>query len=69
MVCQLDLGHQSAGYYTDRSRRTAYWDGRNDSGEQVASGVYFYQLRAGRSGLSVPHRRDYTALRRMVILK
>ena len=68
MVRQFDLGYQSAGYYTARSK-AAYWDGRNDRGEQVASGVYFYQLRAGRSGLSVPHRRDYTALRRMVIVK
>ena len=68
VVRQLDLGHQSAGYYTTRSK-AAYWDGRNDSGEQVASGVYFYHLRVGRSGLSVLHRRDYTALRRMVILK
>ena len=67
-VRQLDLGHQLAGYYTNRTK-AAYWDGRNDSGEQVASGVYFYHLRAGRSGLSVPHRRDYTAVRRMVILK
>ena len=65
---RLDLGHQSAGYYTDRSK-AAYWDGRNESGESVASGVYFYQLRVGRSGLSVPHRRDYTALRRMAIVK
>ena len=57
-VRQLNLGYQPAGYYTDRTK-AAYWDGRNDSGELVASGVYFYQLRAG----------DYTALRRMVILK
>ena len=57
-VRQLDLGHQPVGYYTDRTK-AAYWDGRNDSGEQVASGVYFYHLRVG----------DYTALRRMVILK
>ena len=55
---RLDLGHQSAGYYTARSK-AAYWDGRNERGESVASGVYFYQLRAG----------DYTALRRMVIVK
>ena len=59
MVRQLELGHQSAGYYTARTK-AAYWDGRNDRGEQVASGVYFYQLRAG----SFIH-----ALRRMVILK
>ena len=58
LVRQLDLGHQPAGYYTDRAK-AAYWNGRNESGESVASGVYFYQLRAG----------DYTALRRMVILK
>ena len=58
MVRQFELGHQPAGYYTDRSK-AAYWNGCNASGESVASGVYFYQLRA----------RDYTALRRMVIVK
>ena len=68
VVRQLNLGHQSAGYYTTRTK-AAYWNGRNESGESVASGVYFYQFRAGRSGLSVPHRRDYIATRRMVIVK
>ena len=58
LVRQLDLGHQSASYYTDRAR-AAYWNGRNESGESVTSGVYFYQLRAG----------DYSAIRRMVIVK
>ena len=58
LVRQLDLGHQSAGYYTDWTK-AAYWNGCNESGESVASGVYFYQLRAG----------DYIALRRMVVLK
>ena len=58
LVRELDLGHQRAGYYTDRSR-AAYWDGRNGLGEGVASGVYFYQLRAG----------DYLKLRKMVIVK
>ena len=58
LVRQLDLGHQSAGYYTDRAR-AAYWNCRNESGESVTSGVYFYQLRAG----------DYSAIRRMVIVK
>ena len=58
VVRRLDLGHQMAGYYTDRTK-AAYWNGRNEHGESVASGIYFYQLRA----------RDYTALRRMVILK
>ena len=58
VVRRLDLGHQMAGYYTDRTK-AAYWNGRNEHGGSVASGIYFYQLRV----------RDYTALRRMVILK
>ena len=58
LVRQFDLGHQEAGYYTDRARAT-YWDGQNAAGESVASGVYFYHLRAG----------DFTATWRMVILK
>ena len=58
VVRQLDLGHRAAGYYNDRAK-AAYWDGRNNHGESVASGVYFYQLRAG----------DYSQGRRMVIVK
>ena len=58
VVRRLELGHQSAGYYTDRSK-AAHWDGRNTSGELVASGAYFYQFRAG----------DYSQMCRMVILK
>ena len=58
MVRQFELGHQSAGFYTDPGH-AVYWDGYNERGESVASGTYFYQLRAG----------DYTALRRMVIVK
>ena len=45
LVRQMDLGHQRAGHYTERSR-AAYWDGRNGFGERVASGVYFYTLAA-----------------------
>ena len=58
VVRRLELGHQPVGIYQDQSR-AAYWNGRNASGELVASGVYFYQLRAG----------NYSALRRMVIVK
>ena len=58
LVRSLELGHQREGYYTSRSR-AAYWDGRNDVGERVASGIYFYQLQA--DGLSY--------LRKMVIVK
>ena len=58
VVRTLALGHQSAGFYQSRSR-AAYWDGRNAQGEPVASGVYFYTLRAG----------DFSATRKMVIRK
>ena len=58
LIRQLDMGHQMAGYYTARSR-AAYWDGRNEFGEQVATGVYFYQLQAD----------NVSFLRKMVILK
>ena len=58
LVRQLSLGHQVAGHYLSRSR-AAYWDGRNEVGEPVASGLYFYTLTAG----------DFTATRKMLILK
>ena len=58
VVRRLELGHQRAGYYTSRSR-AAYWDGRNEFGERVATGIYFYQLQADNMSL----------LRKMVILK
>ena len=58
LVRTLNLGHQPAGIYQQRSR-AAYWDGKNELGESVASGVYFYSLTAG----------DFTATRKMLIRK
>ena len=58
VVRRLDLGHQREGYYTSQGR-AAYWDGRNDVGERVASGIYFYQFQADNRSL----------LRKMLILK
>ena len=58
VVRTLNVGHRIASAYENRSK-AIYWDGRNDVGEPVASGVYFYTLAAG----------DYSATRRMVILK
>ena len=40
LIRTLVLGHQPAGVYQSKSR-AAYWDGRNELGEPVASGVYF----------------------------
>ena len=58
LVRVLKLGHQPAGIYQNRNR-AAYWDGKNERGEPVASGVYFYTLSA----------EGITATRRMVIRK
>jgi len=46
IVRTLFLGNQPAGYY-QKKHRAAYWDGHNEHGEQIASGVYFYTLKAG----------------------
>ena len=58
MVRRLEVGHQAAGIYQSRTR-ALYWDGRNDRGESVASGLYFYTLRAG----------EFTGTRKMLIRK
>ena len=58
VVRTLTLGHQDAGMYKNRTQ-AAYWDGKNELGETVASGLYFYTLTAG----------DFSATRRMLILK
>ncbi len=58
VVRRLDAGHQAAGIYQSRNR-ALYWDGRNGRGESVASGLYFYTLRAG----------EFTGTRKMLIRK
>ena len=58
LIRMLELGHQAAGTYKNKSQ-AAYWDGRNELGEQVASGLYFYTLTAG----------DFSATGKMLIRK
>jgi hypothetical protein len=58
LVRRFALGKQGAGIYTSRDQ-ALYWDGRNETGERVSSGIYFYQLRTGQ----------FNAVRRLVIAK
>ena len=57
-VRTLNLGHKSIGSYIATST-AAYWDGKNNAGEHVSSGIYFYTLQTDK----------FSATRRMVILK
>lgn len=58
LVRTLSLGHKPAGFYINKER-AAYWDGRNEAGEQIASGIYFYNLQAG----------DLIAVKKMIMRK
>ena len=58
VIRTLDVGYQTAAFYESRSK-AIYWNGRNEFGEGIASGVYFYHLSAG----------DFSATRKMLILK
>ena len=57
-IRQLQLGQVTAGRYVSADQ-AAYWNGKTETGEAVASDTYFYQLLAG----------NYTETRKMVILK
>ena len=41
LIRNFNLGHQARG------EKALYWDGKNREGETVASGIYFYQFKAG----------------------
>jgi len=58
LVRQMNLGQKRAGSYQSR-QQAIHWNGRNQNGESVTSGVYFYQIEAG----------DYRQIRKMVILR
>jgi hypothetical protein len=58
LVRTLNLGQKPAEHYITKDK-AAYWDGRNAIGERVASGIYFYQIQAGK----------FNDTKRMVILK
>ena len=58
VVRKLALGFIPAGIYQTKAS-SAYWDGTDDRCERVASGIYFYHLKAGK----------FSASRKMVIIK
>ncbi len=58
IVKKLDIGRKSAGIYRTQDQ-AAYWDGRNELGEAVASGIYFYTIQTD----------DYTATRKMIVAR
>jgi WD40 repeat protein len=56
LIRTLSPGRKSAGTYLTKSE-AAHWDGKNEAGEQAASGVYFYNIQAG----------EFTVTKKMVI--
>ena len=57
-VAELTNEVQNAGYYN------VIWNGRNQSGSQVATGVYFYRIEATPNG-SAP----FVSLKKALLLK
>ena len=53
LVRTLASGRQQPGYHT------VAWDGRNESGQDVGSGVYLYRLQTA----------EQTIVKRMVLLR
>ncbi|MFQ6044197.1 MAG: T9SS type A sorting domain-containing protein, partial [Candidatus Poribacteria bacterium] len=51
LVRKLKLGQNPPGAYFNRET-AAYWNGKNNCDESVASGVYLYQLRAGNFAMT-----------------
>jgi len=75
LIRTLDLGVQPAGVYLSREK-AAHWDGRNNYGERVANGVYWYTLKAGGTlrthrfaNKSQPSPKHFSATRKMLICK
>ena len=58
LVRTLNLGYKPAGFHEGKERAT-HWDGKNEIGEKVSSGIYFYTIQAG----------TFTATKKMLIQK
>jgi|GEM_PF-6859485 len=67
-VTTLVRGHQTAGAHK------IIWNGTDESGRRVVSGVYLYQLKAGDPSASSPNksgpaRQGFVAARKMLLLR
>lgn len=60
IVRQLDAGARSAGYHT------VMWNGCNESGNPVASGVYFLHIQANEPGAG---KRLFNDVKKMIMMK
>ena len=58
LVRSISPRKMSAGDYSSQSK-AVHWDGHNDEGEPVSSGIYFYTIDAG----------EFSDTRKMLILK
>jgi len=58
LVRTLELGHKTPGIYTTKTT-AAYWDGKDENGQHVSSGIYFYNIKAG----------NFSATKKMVVLE
>jgi outer membrane lipoprotein-sorting protein/Ca2+-binding EF-hand superfamily protein len=58
LVRTLDLGYRLPGKYTTEAT-AAHWDGKDENGQRISSGVYFYNIKAG----------NFTATRKLIVLQ
>jgi hypothetical protein len=58
LIRTLHLGYKAAGVYETKAY-AAYWDGRNNSGDVVASGIYFYVFSVG----------NFTEMKKLVLIR
>ncbi len=58
LVRTLEVGHKPKGNYVNQAK-AVHWDGTDNNGVVVASGVYFYTMTAD----------DFSQTKRLVILK
>ncbi|MBD3183108.1 choice-of-anchor D domain-containing protein [Candidatus Poribacteria bacterium] len=58
LIRTLDIGHKNPGVYYNKGD-AVYWDGKNEYGESISSGLYFYSIKCG----------EFNAMRKMMVRK